>query len=485
MSPYERSSVGAFQRSKWVTPNDVLFPLSDFTISTPGTAFDENESVCFANGNGDTYAFAEASSGSNGLIYKVSFGGTLTELQNDSGLGSVGHQGVVYYPTREYFAIIDQGGDYHTYNPSTDTLTLDVQTDSALGDQAICLHPADDVVYWTTDNQTHSDNNGTITQDIFPLPSGIKRNILIPLSNYLVYICYFSDDEKIVAYFWDRDVSKPIPDRNPEITSGRLIGAGLCEGSLIVVVAQPEPNNRQYLGKIVSYKYMGGDSFREMSHILIKNDDTVSTDTAFYADGKYLRFASPNKNDLSYESGIFRVDSNGNFIMEMTDNELEDTGRFIGIGTMPHSRGQVCGAFYNNSDLVKVGVAKTLDRDSGDNGSLGEPSRYVTEMLEKSVHRKRLVYVDVAFEKLTSDLDETVEVFYRTNPDNAWAQVGTTVSHSNNGAIDEKRLMFGGSDTSKRFPEFKQIQFKFVSKKGAVLTDLGYGFRYTSDKPVT
>ena len=256
MSPYNRTQSGAFLRSKFVTPSDVLQQKTNLDDIDPTTTMEAQE-MCFVQADEKIFAITETSGGS-GIITRIDSDSTATAVETVAGLAQVYSQCATYYPDQEYISIIDAAGNYHTYDPNTDTFTEDVVTDGSAGSQSMIFSEIDNTVYWTTDNAIHKDFKGTQTQDIFELPEGIRRNILSIYNNYLVVSQYYRDTETVRVGFWDRDTGNALFDRNILVGNGRLLGAGVVEGRYLVVLGEAVSDNSNYLSKIITYEYDGG-----------------------------------------------------------------------------------------------------------------------------------------------------------------------------------------------------------------------------------
>lgn len=482
MTPYDRVSQGCFLRSKFVSPSDSLVPVSDLERITPPTAYRDSYSADVFTADDQVFIIGTKDGTTNGLITEIDEGTSVATVRVDNaGLGEVDSQCAVYYPTAGYVSIVDRNGGYHTFNPSTGSITLDVDTEGA-GDPSIILHKADDIVYWVVDNAIHSDNDGVITNNLVRLPGGIGRNILLEFSTYVVCITYLRDTQEVMAYFWDRDPSNAFFDRNPVVATGRLMGAGVIDGGVMTVaVFEYTPDNRDFLGKINIYQYLGGDTFKLKSWIPVKNSSYVPVDNPFYCDGKYLYLATPRTTATGYiESGYYRVDSQGQITVE---NIRTDSNRFMGMARAANWTNEMIAVYDGDDDNVYFARQAVLDKTDSDVGGFTARSDYITKLLEDPEHKKKLVYVDVSFEELNTTFDQEVEIHYRTHPDATWTQLKDDIEYNANKDNNNRRLISVGGNGS--MPAFRQIQFRIVSFHGAIITKVSYGFRYQSDKATT
>lgn len=481
MAPFERTQSGASLRAKWVTPSDVLQPKTDVNHVTPPTA-PTVQPMVWVNAEGSSYILAEDAANLNLLITRISSSGTATEEVDSPDVSEVSSQGATFYPDQGYISMIDGGGDYHTYDTGTNTLNTDVATDSGAGEQAIIYDPSIKAVWYTTNNQIHRDLSGTVTQDLFALSSAMNRIILANYLSYLAIIAWYGDDEIVRVHFWDKDIGNNVYDKVIDVDSGRLLGSGVLDGKLTVVMAKPQSNSRQALSKITSYQYNGGDSFTEKDSILVKNDSTVSSSTASSADGKKIYIATETEENLEHTAGVYEVNSLGQISVSMTIEDTGVGGKVYAIASAPNYEGELLVAYSDTTDsTISYGITERTDRDSGDSGFFADPSTYRTQMIGDGFTDKKLVAFNLGFEDLDATFDQKITVSYRLKPDGAWTEIDS-FDHTSDGAISSKQIVNISSTVP--LPEFKEIQFQLESENGAVITHASYIYRDVDRHPV-
>ena len=483
MAPFDRTDTGCFLKAKFLSPSDVLQPIADLETINPPTAYEDADNVQIVTGDGACFVIGRDVGGTNGLITEIDeVTSSATVRVTNSALKEIDSQCAVYYPTQGYISIIDDQGGYHTFNPGTYSFSANVDNEGS-GDPSIVLHKADDIVYWVVDNAIHSDNAGTITNNLVSLPGGIGRNILLEYSSYLVCLTYFRNNQDIRAYFWDRDASNPFFDRNPLVANGRLMGAGVVEGVMTIAVFEYTPDNRDYLGRINVYQYLGGDTFKRRSWLPVKNSSYVSVDNPFHCDGQYLYLATRPEDKAGYpNAGYYRIDSQGRIVVE---NVHTSANRFMAMGRAPEWNNEMITVWREDNDTVTFARQAVLDKTDSDDGHFTIRSSYITKMLGQPDVRKKLVHFDLAFETFNATFDQEIEVYYRTHPDGTWSQLKEDINYDANKDNNCRRLISASGDATNKFPTYKEIQFRIDSNSGAVITKASYAYRSIDNKPNT
>lgn len=318
-------------------------------------------------------------------------------------------------------------------------------------------------------------------------------------------VIFSQQSNDISVLFWDKS-DADLFDKRILIKNARLIAAGVVEGRVIVVKGVGNGSNpKEFKGRIVVTVY-DGEKFVEINSIKAGDDET-----------EYVRVTGvgvgSNRMVFSIDSNLdtANIDLYQNFIYEVRGDgaiEVVDQPDTVTYGDVTIVR-----LFYDFVLYVQQGagaqnprimINRSTDDEFGDYEDYTE-SVYITNFLNNPYNFHKLDAFAVAFEKIFEQTDagatpptgEELDVYFRVSERDDWTllmnvtaekikdNVNVNRDQSTEYASDvlglpEQRYMVVNLPDESPLPEFNEIQYKFVLKRGFSLLGAWYGYSYLS-----
>jgi hypothetical protein len=322
---------------------------------------------------------------------------------------------------------------------------------------------------------------------------------------YLDYLAIFTQGEvgeyeNIIVYFFNKKDSTFFSKRI-EIPLARVLGAGLIDGQLTMFWNIGVRGNAQEIfSKLVVSKF-DGENFTELNSIKggrnmvdVPSSAMVGT-TARYCNDYMLVAVDDNdsaKNTDLYHNFIYKISKDGS-IQALTKTKTGEARNYATIVNV-----------FRNFDLYATDETGTTpakiytneqNSDSFENyDKYEEDKTYITNFYCNPYNYHKLNGFNVAFEKMFRNQDgtgsgEQLDVYYRVSDRDDWTLLGQVsdelVVENVNKMIDmstdiplpEQRYQIVNiTEGFTALPNFNEIQFKFVSKKGFSI--IGSWFEY-------
>jgi|TARA_R110000851_G_scaffold29_6_gene123 hypothetical protein len=320
-------------------------------------------------------------------------------------------------------------------------------------------------------------------------------------------VIFAQDGNDIVILFWDKS-DLDLFEKRILIKNARLIAGGVINGRLTLVRGVGNSSNpKEQNGELVVSHY-NGENFEKVNSIKA-GDDEID----FYAQtgvgiGSEVMLFSVNRNvdshntDL-YQNYIYKIYEDGSIEVQCQPDEttFNDT--------------HVVRVFYNFICYAQRGSGAQpsvifINEDTND--SYGDfenytTTEYITEFKGSPRNDHKLDGFMVAFEKLFEQTDtasdpvtgEELDVYYRLSEredftllmnvtalkvrDDVNPKRDESVEYaSDTQGMHEQRYMIESIE-GQPLPEFNEIQYKFVLKRGFTIIDAWHRYSYTSRNP--
>lgn len=298
-------------------------------------------------------------------------------------------------------------------------------------------------------------------------------------------------------YIWDKSnttfFKKRIVFKNEKLIAGGVIN----NIPMLVTSAMHSGNLKEAFGYLKIYKY-NGEKFVEVNRIktgkksVSRKLSTLNSlpSSTCKTNQHYMIFSVADNNQIPTD------DLSQNFIFKL----FEDGS--IQILTIPVPNGSVSNAnvvaTFQNADVYGInagGSDKTSvywnhnqNNFSNSDYSLYNGTTYITNFYTNPANRHGLDCFSVTFEKLFNA--EELEVYYRTSTKEDWALLGTIdkakvianvnkrIDQSGDTPLPEQIYQFKKMPDGTALPEFNEIQFKFISKKGFSVIGCWFDYNY-------
>lgn len=352
--------------------------------------------------------------------------------------------------------------------------------------------------WWLSNNEIYKQLGGDAPTVAFN-NIGLTPRFFDFWNDQMVIFC--EDASGIVVLFWDKS-DLDLFDKRIFIPNAKLIAAGINNGTLQVVKSVGNSSNsKERDGEIVVTAYDGEKFVRQNS--IKAGDRTVeyvkntgvgigSEVILFSVDGNF-----DTHNEELYQNYIYKIQSDGAIEVQWLDDAVSGDVDIVRV-------------FYNfilyaTSGLGAVAPRIFINEDNDDsyNGySEFNNSTYITNFLNNPYNLHKLDGFAVAFEKLfeqtTEDpTGEELDIYYRVSERDDFTLLGnvtvekvkdyvnargdqSTEYASDVLGLPEQRYMISKMPDDSALPEFNEIQFKFVSKRGFSIIGAWYLYSYLS-----
>lgn len=308
--------------------------------------------------------------------------------------------------------------------------------------------------------------------------------------------------------FWDKSnttlFSKRIIEKN-----SRFLAGGVVDGRLLLVkLVGNSTNKKEHSGKLVVAAY-DGEKFVEINSIKIEGSSTVRTRSKAnqaIGNGVMVFCVTSNQDDRDdlYKNWLFKVYADGSIETMWASDDVSPMIPAVGYDEIlfVESNLDFSGTYQ---DLTQVIRSNKDDSTAYADTEAFTTTEYITNFLNNPYNFHKLDSFTVAFEKLFEQTDagaspatgEELDVYFRVSSRDDWTQLmNVTVEKvKDNVNVNRDQSTEYASDTlglpEQRYtvtilpdesplPEFNEIQFKFVSKRGFSLIGAWYGYSYLS-----
>lgn len=294
------------------------------------------------------------------------------------------------------------------------------------------------------------------------------------------------DENKDLVYFWDKSNSTFFQDRI-EI-NGHILAGGLIENELYVVYSVANNSNiKEEIGDIIIAQWTG-TKFVEVNRIKAggKRVKYNSSSTRYYLSGKN----SPSNNNSMY----FSLTNNTNAKDEIYKNYIYKVSKggviTVESETITGTAPLFINTFRRFNLFIDTNKIYTNDQSDETNTDYTNYTKttYITNFLCNPYNTHRLDGMSFTFEKLFNV--EELDIYYRTSDKESFVLLGNItrqkVKDNVNKRIDQSTAVPTPSQVyqitkmpdNTALPEFNEIQFKFVSKKGFSIIGAWFDYSY-------
>lgn len=338
--------------------------------------------------------------------------------------------------------------------------------------------------------------------------TGIANNYLKFMDFYEDQIILFAQkDNDIYIYFWDKS-DTTLFQKRIIIKNSILVGGGVIDDTLMLIRSEYDYTNRKEReGKMIISGW-NGVTFKELNsiptgrgNVTIPSSGAALNGASCRCNSEYMLLAVDNNDDATKNADLYN-----NYVYK-----IYKTG---GIEALVNP---VANGSYNFADIVAFGrgfhaisvprqsvtIAK-IYIDEDDNDSFNEynnfiNSEYITNFYCNPFNYHKLDAINISFEKLfrnnalTPDVDEELDIYYRTSDRLGWTLLGAVTAQkvidnvnkrldqtniNTTYPVNEQRYQITRMPDGTALPEFNEIQFKFLSKKGFSIIGAWFDYSY-------
>ncbi len=383
---------------------------------------------------------------------------------------------------------------YHVHHTNSNT-----STDGTFTDARPDIGGYDGLYYWwLSNNEIYKSTNGAPTVAFNNI--GLSPRFVDFLNDQMVIFC--QEAGSIIILFWDKS-DTDLFDKRIVIPNAKLIAGGVSGGVLQCVYGVGNSSNpKERNGEIVVAQY-DGEKFVEQNSIKAGDDELDYEDVTGVGVGAKVIVFSVEDNDDShntdlYQNYVYKIHPDGAIEVQFLPDEAT------------YSSANIVKVFYNFICIAQRGtgaqqaVIWTNEHNSATYNSYANytTTEYITNFLNNPRNRHRLEEIGVAFEKLfeQTTLDPTgeqLEVLYRVSERDDFTSLGTITVEKVKDNINPKKDQQTEYDSDSTglpeqvyklkpikgtlvFPEYHEIQYKFISKYGFSVIDAWYDYSYVS-----
>lgn len=296
---------------------------------------------------------------------------------------------------------------------------------------------------------------------------------------------YSRGDNNDFVYFWDKSNSSLFQNRVK--VDGYILAGGVIENDLYIVYSVVSNSNaKEQIGDIIIAKW-NGTKFSEINRIKAGTRNIRRNYSTYYyltgrncvSNNDYMLFSvvdNANSKDEIYKNYIYKVKADGSIDVE-TDTITGNAP--LMINTFRHFN-----AFVESN---KIYINAEND-ETNTNYANYTKTTYITNFLCNPYNTHRLDGLSFTFEKLFNV--EELDIYYRTSDKESFVLLGNItrqkVKDNVNKRIDQstavptpsQRYQITKMPDNIALPEFNEIQFKFVSKKGFSIIGAWFDYSY-------
>lgn len=337
------------------------------------------------------------------------------------------------------------------------------------------------------------------------IPIGL---IVLGIEFYAEFMVIFCTNEKdIIIFFYDKGNSTFFTQR-VVVQNSTFLASGVVDGKLLLCHGVGNAHNLAESAGVIRVSQFDGSQFTKLNEISTNSRTVVRSNLipkGSWDTGNSVIIFAVKDNEVSGT----RSDINKNYIYKVYSN-----GRIV-VQTLPTVDGSTSYAttarvFYDFSAYALNGTSggsvytnESTNTGFNDYGSDFNETTYITNFLEDPNGYYRLDNVSISFEKLfrngatSSATDEELLIYYRVSDRVDWTLMATinaqTVIDNVNKRlespatvpINEQRYQITKMPDGSALPEFNEIQFKFVSKRGFSVIGAWYDMSYISRNKIS
>jgi len=317
-------------------------------------------------------------------------------------------------------------------------------------------------------------------------------------------VIFAQQGKDVIVLFWDKS-DTDLFDKRILVKNSRLIAGGVVEGRVMLVTAVGNGSNpKEFKSRLVVSGY-DGEKFVELNSIKCDSSIEYEDETGQAVGVDRMLFSVQDNidpaNDDLYQDFIYEVRADGAIeVVEEPDTTTYGDVHIVRI-------------FFDNVVYAHRGAGAeeaiifrqyTSNEDYDDYEEFTN-TEYITNFLNNSYNLHKLEAFAVAFEKLYEQTDdsadpvtgEELDVYYRVSERDGWTQLmnvtvekvkdnvnanrdQSTEYASDTQGLPEQRYMITKLPDDSPLPEFNEIQFKFVLKRGFSIIGAWYGYDYIS-----
>jgi hypothetical protein len=317
-------------------------------------------------------------------------------------------------------------------------------------------------------------------------------------------VIYGQQGKDVVVLFWDKS-DTDLFDKRILVKNSRLIAGGVVDGRVMLVTAVGNGSNpKEFKSRMVVNAY-DGEKFVEINSIKCDSSIDYERETSQAVGVDRIIFSVENNIDTAntdlYKDFIYEVRADG-AIEVVAEPDVTTYGDV-----------HVVRIFFDNIVYAHTGVGaqpplimrQYTGNDNYDDYEDFTDTEYITNFLNNPYNSHKLEAFAVAFEKLYEQTDtgvdpvtgEELDVYYRVSERDDWTQLmnvtvekvkdnvnanrdQSTEYASDTQGLPEQRYQVSQMPDESPLPEFNEIQFKFVLKRGFSIIGAWYGYDYIS-----
>ena len=411
-------------------------------------------------------------SSTNPAIYYSSNGTSWSTPSNNSGsTGAVDYSSFIFY--KDYLYCYENGtiiGRFGTISGGSPTYGTFQTLNTAFNNPAQSVHhPADDTLYFATDNRIHKLNDAAWTEDALVLPSDVYITSMTPFGNYLaIAVAPLSTVGHSTVYLWDRDSGLSTISQKIDWGEGKCFAIGEING-LLVGVTNEYLNHTfdEDISRLVVRASSGSTS--RITNFLEADDSNINSggggvlgDADSLVTNEKMYFYASLLQRGEQNSGIWAVDERGRFTLEFVE---EDNTPTTGVNGITSFMNQANRWWFAHSD--DGSVSRTTSTALYTYTSVYETRIFSAKEMTDWVD---LVGATVKTEALPTAGQIVLQ--FKADEDTSWTTMATFTT-------DDAVLHSITKSASATAPDVsKEIQFRIESTGGAVVT----GFQVTLDE---
>lgn len=365
----------------------------------------------------------------------------------------------------------------------------------------------DGLYYWWLSADEICKQLGSAAPTIAFNDLGLTPRFVDFYNDQMVIFC--EEASSIIVLFWDKS-DTDLFDKRVVIKNARLIAGGVVNGKVMLIKSVGNSSNaKEQNGEIVVTIY-DGEKFARVNSIKA-GDDVVSyeAETGVAVGSEVMLFsvtgnAAAHNSDL-YKDYVYKVYDDG--AIEVMYQP--DTATYGDVHIVRIFYNFVCLAHRGGSNPIPfIFINEEFDEDYGDYEDY-LTTEYITNFFNNPYNDHQMDGFMVAFEKLFEQTDpgatpptgEELDVYYRVSERDGWTLLMNVTAQKVKEQINQFRddSVAYASDTTgmheQRYsitkitdsegnevplPEFNEIQFKFVSKRGFSIIGAWYSYTYLS-----
>jgi len=393
------------------------------------------------------------------------------EPNNNASTFNVNYNVFFYY--KDYIYMFGGGTKLIRFDTSSGSAFNDAYQSISYTNLATPVHCLiDDIAYFFHDNKVSKLDDTSFSADVLTLPADMKIVSACMYGNYLAIGCTsLYSHERSVVFLWDRDSSITTLSERIDLGEGKLLYLKNLNNKLIAIM-QFYTFSDSFLvrkGRLIVKQILGNTAY-------IINELNYDSRTTPYFSGNYtsatIRMGTEFvKDEAVYfpvmslkingdtHNGIMKVDSDGRIFFDVVEEEAESTIYYHAIYALGNNWWI---AHSNDGSINRMSYSSSTNTEY----SSTFPSVYESLYLNfgESSITKKLLGVEVMTEAL--EANQSVVVKYRKDEDLLGGSWTTIMTHDTDDAISKGAINISGAT----LPQFKEIQFRLESLRGAVIT---------------